>query len=156
MTNLESKATQPTLDTNDAMADVESSIQHGKKDKDDADSELISWWTSEAAQAHKFRHWAFFGGFWASFVLFAVWLLAMLFYWPEHWYSTTVTLAFGVKFSLCTLTFLTVAIATLRFAIRCYGHHQSNTSTSNEIDSPSMSMAGKVLEAVGKALNQQQ
>lgn len=155
MTNPESNTQQPTLDTKDAVADVETSIQHRLKDKDNADQELISWWTSEAAQAHKFRQYAFFGGFGCSILLFLVWLFVMLFHWPEHWYAAPATLALCVKLSLCTLTFLSVAIATLRFAIRCYGHHQGGPANSQEIDSPNMNMAGKVLEAVGKVLNQQ-
>lgn len=40
-------------------------------------------------------------------------------------------------------------------AIRCYGHHQSGFANSQEINSPNMNMAGKVLDAVGKVLNQQ-
>lgn len=157
MTNPESSTQQPTVDAKDVAANVKSSIRNRRKDRDDADSELISWWTNEAAQAHKFRNFAFWGGFFASVILFFIWLVVMLWCWPEHWHTPAMTIFLGVKFSLCTLAFLTVSIATLRFAIRCYGHHQGgNSANSNGIDSPDVSVVGKVLEAIGKVLNQPQ
>lgn len=157
MTNPESSTQQPTVDAKDVAANVKSSIRNRRKDRDDADSELISWWANEAAQAHKFRNFAFWGGFIASVLLFLIWIWVMLFYWPERWHTPTMTILLGVKFSLCTLTFLSVSIATLRFAIRCYGHHQGgNTANPNGIDSPDMGVVGKVLEAIGKAFNPQQ
>lgn len=154
MTNLKSSAPPPTIDARDVANNVESLIQNRPRDRDDADSELISLLTDEAVQAHKFRQWAFWGAFTASCALFAIWIGVMVCCWPEHWYTPAMTVLLGVKFSLCTLTSLTVAIAMLRFAIRCYGHHQSGSS--NVGDSPTANMAQKILDVVGKALGQQQ
>lgn len=78
-------------------AEVNSANQSQPKDKENADSELSSLWTDEAAQAHKFRNWAFWGGFLASVTLFLIWLYFMLCFWPEQWYTTTMVVAFGPK-----------------------------------------------------------
>lgn len=143
------------LDETGAADDVKSA-NRGHKDKDNADAELIDLWASEATQAHQFRQWAFWGGFGASCLLFFLWLIVMLFFWPEHWYTTSMTLAYSLKLSLCTLTFLTIAIATLRFAIRCYGHHQNGSTTKDYIGTNLSEPLKQVVELAKLLINQKQ
>ena len=58
---------------------------------------------------------------------------------------------YGLKLSLCTVTLITITIATLRFAIRCYGHHQPS-SVQIDASSSAVQLAGKTIEEIGKGM----
>lgn len=102
----------------------------------------------EAEQAFKFRNAAFWGGFFASAVLFIVLVVFILGCWPSEKASAPVVALFCVKASLTAVTFLTVSVATLRFAIRCYGHHQKVDEKRDDLGKVDIAVLSKLLETL--------
>lgn len=55
---------------------------------------------------------------------------------------------------LSTVAMLVLLISTLRFAIKCYGHHHQQNTLDNSTSQ--IGIIGKTLEAIGKSITQNQ
>ena len=76
----------------------------------------------EASQAQSFREQAFVFAISANLCIFIVWL-ALMSNMPEEGSPDKAYYLWGLKTSLATGSLLILGISTMRFAIRCYGHH---------------------------------
>ena len=103
----------------------------------------------EAVQSFEFRQDAFTCALVACGVILLLWI-ALLCNWPEPNMPKEAYYLYGLKLSLCTVALITIAIATLRFAIQCYGHHQPASATG--VDNTSVGIIGKFLEQIGKTI----
>ncbi len=106
----------------------------------------------EARQSYGFRNSAFVGALYLCFFLFIVWLI-LIFNWPETGNNKEVGIyyLYGLKLSLCSIILITAVVSTLRFAIRCYGHHQPS-SAQIDASSSAFQLAGKTVEEIGKGM----
>ena len=106
----------------------------------------------EARQSYGFRNSAFVGALYLCFFLFIVWLI-LIFNWPEAGNNKEVGIyyLYGLKLSLCSIILITAVVSTLRFAIRCYGHHQPS-SAQIDASSSAIQLAGKTVEEIGKGM----
>ena len=104
----------------------------------------------EAEQAHKFRENAFHGALVVDFFVFVAWL-GLIANVPAPGGSDAAFYLWGLKTSLATATLLVLGIGTLRFAIKCYGHHHPQ-NTPSEADGV-LPIVGKVLESVGRSIS---
>ncbi len=103
----------------------------------------------EAIQAHGFRESAFR---WIGILCGVVGLLwvGLMAQSPDVTAPKEVFYLWGVKMSLCTVVLVTIAISLLRFAIKCYGHHQ-HSARDDEISSP-VKLAETALKVAHKAM----
>ena len=106
----------------------------------------------EARQSYDFRHDAFIGALYLCGLLFIVWMI-LIFNWPKADNSEGVGIyyLYGLKLSLCSVILITAVVSTLRFAIRCYGHHQPS-SAQIDASSSAIQIAGKTMEEIGKGM----
>lgn len=104
----------------------------------------------EAEQAHKFRESAFRGALFVDFFVFVAWL-GLIANVPAPGSPDSAFYLWGLKSSLATATLLVLGVGTLRFAIKCYGHHHPQ-NTSSETDGV-LPIVGRVLESVGRAIS---
>lgn len=105
----------------------------------------------EANQSFTFREKAFTCSLYVCGLVFGVWLI-LIFNWPDIGKPTAAYYLYGLKLSLSTIALITIAIAILRFAIQCYGHHQSSSSTIETPNGATIVSLGKTVEQVGKTL----
>lgn len=106
----------------------------------------------EARQSYGFRNNAFVGALYLCFFLFIVWLI-LIFNWPivEENKGNSIYYLYGLKLSLCSVILITAVVSTLRFAIRCYGHHQPS-SAQIDASSSAIQIAGKTMEEIGRGM----
>lgn len=110
------------------------------------------WKNREAEQSHGFR----WGAFWAGMVLLVVVSIiwgAVMFQNPPNYAPAEAFYVWGWRASLCSVVLIAVSLGLFRFAILCYGHHRSPQKDSTISDS-TVGVLGKVVETVGKNLQQ--
>lgn len=130
----------------------------GKTDRtsDDPDSTAkedtdAAWRAKEANQGHILRWVAFSGVAALTLVTFGFWG-HQLFNLPPPCYPPEAFYVWAIKLSMSTLVFISLAVGLLRFAIKCYGHHNKD---SGQIPDSALPAIGKFLEAFGKSLGNQ-
>lgn len=103
----------------------------------------------EADQGHRLRENAFTIALIGNLLVGILWF-ALLANFPEgnnlpkeYYYL------WALKMSLSTVVLIAIFISTMRFAIRCYGHHQPQ----QDGDTQGFALLGKGLESVGKTIN---
>jgi hypothetical protein len=116
--------------------------------KEDPDA---TWRAKEANQGHILRWVAFCGVAILTLLVFGFWG-HQLFNLPGPCYPPEAFYIWAIKLSMSTLVFISLAIGLLRFAIKCYGHHNRDTSQTPDSALPAL---GKFLETLGKSLNNQ-
>lgn len=103
----------------------------------------------EAVQAHGFRENAFR---WIGMLCGVVGILwvALVAKSPDAAAPKEAFYLWGLKTSLCTVVLVTIAIGLLRFAIKCYGHHQHSV---RDDDAPNpVKLAETALKVAHKAM----
>lgn len=115
--------------------------------KGDADA---YWRLKEAAQGHRFRNVAFFGGSFLTVITSALWVYVIFCHWPDASADNAVVFLFGLKASLTTVVFLTALVSTLRFAIQCYGHHNQQKQEDIAPPNDAQTIIGKAVIAMLK------
>ena len=111
-----------------------------------ASEELLK--SKEAVQAHEFRGTAFTFAKYLSCGLVLVWGF-LIFCCPQDGAPTAAYYLWGAKVSLCTILLVSVVVGMMRFAIRCYGHHQ-HTPEDNSNDNTVLTTLSKLVEALAK------
>lgn len=87
----------------------------------------------EALQAYGFRESAFRWGGILCLVVGLIWVILMANA-PDDSAPEAAFYLWGAKTSLCTIVLVTVVVSLLRFAIKCYGHHQRSTQDSEMVN----------------------
>lgn len=116
--------------------------------KEDTDA---AWRAREAKQGYWLRWFAFLGAAVLTFTTFGFWG-HQLFNLPGPCYPPEAFYVWAIKLSMSTLVFVSLAVGLLRFAIKCYGHHNRD---SGQIPDSALPAIGKFLEALGKSFNSQ-
>lgn len=126
----------------------------GGEDRDDESAAVNSddiEKSREAKQAHEFRETAFAFAKYLSFGLVLVWGF-LIFCCPQDGAPTAAYYLWGAKVSLCTILLVSVVVGMMRFAIRCYGHHQ-HTQEDNSNDNTVWTTLSKVVETLAKTVS---
>lgn len=105
--------------------------------------------SKEALQAHEFRDTAFTFAKYLSCGLAAVWVF-LIFCCPQEGAPTAAYYLWGAKVSLCTILLVSIVVGMMRFAIRCYGHHQHTPEDNSGDNTAVLTTLGKVVEALAK------
>lgn len=130
----------------DLKPGIENGLPFDPDSSGKADPEAV-WKNRESKQGHEFRTSAFYLSFSFSLILFALWLVVMFSFWPDKEASAPIAAVYISKSALFTIVFLAVLIATMRFAIQCYGHHNKKDDM-NDVSSM-LSTLLKITEKIG-------
>ncbi len=134
----------------------------GKDAKDD-DKPLVgdvdaNWKNLEYSQAHLFRWLAFSAAGIMTIGLGGLWVYVFFTSWPDatnlptghtETFILKYAIILGLKVSLVTVLFITVFVTTMRFAIRCFGHHNPKQQDNDS------SLSAFVSELLKKTLSSQ-
>lgn len=109
------------------------------------------WKAEEYRQGHRFRNVAFCGGVVILLAITIGWAYLVFFCWPSPWDGQAGAMLLAFKTSATTVVLLTLFVSLMRFAIRCFGHHNQQ-ETKADGDGVAIDALRKAIEEAAKKL----